>query len=331
MKIRKFFAGILVLMFAIITLPTLFVQSLTSTYLNVDFYEGPVIDKSYDYLALFLNNEISKDEEVTNYLAASDVKEIIEKYFPKQAFSEIAQDFVSQLKSLNDDRRAEDITVSLLPLKEHIDDLAADVAYRVVDSIPACADFDEEDLAAFTKEEGLPSCIPPQIERTELEGPLRREIKRAMQETIPDKFSPVVENNGGNVGEKIGLHQMISVFQYIHLILPLFLLILLLLIMLIIYKPYTSIMKFVGSALALGGIFGLILAQLMSQIPAYISKYAYDEAEIDKLRELYSFLFAFVTDKMTVYSIFFAGCGALIFFLGIYLKHHHSIQKSLDA
>ncbi|MFC1655245.1 hypothetical protein ACFL3C_00050 [Patescibacteria group bacterium] len=331
MKIRKFFAGILVLMFAIITLPTLFVQSITSTYLNAGFYEGPVIDKSYDYLASFLNNEISKDDEVTEYLASSDVKEIIEQYFPKQAFQEIAQDFVSQLKSVNDERRAEDITVSLLPLKEHIDDLAADVAYRVVDSIPTCENFDEEDLATFTQQDGLPSCIPPQIERSELEDPMRREIKRAMQESIPDRFSPVVESSGGGGEEEVGLHQVVSVFQYIHLILPLFLLILLLLIMLIIYKPYTSIMKFVGSALALGGVFGLIAAQLMSQIPTYISEYAYDEAEIDKLRELYKFLFAFVTDKMTIYSIFFAGCGALIIFFGIYLKHHHSVQKSLDA
>lgn len=318
-------------MFAIITLPTLFVQSITSTYLNTDFYTGPVIDKSYDYLASFLNNEISKDEEVTEYLAASDIKEIIEQYFPKEAFQEIAQDMVSQLKSVNDERRAEDITVSLLPLKEHIDDLSADVAHRVIDSIPDCTDFDEEDLAAFAQQEELPSCIPPQVSRTELEDPIRREIRRAMQESIPDKFSPVLESNGGAADGEVGLHQVVSVFQYIHLILPLFLLILLLLIMLIIYKPYTSIMKFVGSALALGGVFGLVAAQLMAQIPAYVSKYTYDQIEADKLRELYSFLFAFVTDRMTIYSIFFAGCGALIIFLGIYLKHHHTVQKSLDA
>lgn len=331
MKIRKFFAGILVLMFALISLPTLFVQSLTSTYLNTDFYEGEMIDKSYEYLAYFLNNEMSKDEEVKEYLAASDIKEIIEKYFPKESFQEIAQDFVSQLKSVNDQRRAEDITVSLLPLKQHIDDLASDVAFRVIDNIPDCLDLSDEELAAMSQQEGLPSCIPVQVGRSQFEEPLRREIKRAMQEVIPDNFSPVVETSTNEAEREVGLQQIVSVFQYVHLILPLFLLILLLLIMLIIYKPYTSIMKFVGSALLLGGTLGIVAAQLMNQIPAYISGYAYDEIEMDKLRELYMFIFGFVTNRMTIYSIFFAGAGVLIVFLGLYLKHHHTVQKSLDA
>jgi hypothetical protein len=326
MKVRKLFASLLVLIFAILTIPTLFIQSITSTYLNPDFYQGPVVDKSYDYLISVLSDEVGMDEDVKQYLTASDIKEVISTHFQKEAFQEVIQDFMSQMKTINGDRGGEKISVSLMPLKENIEPLSADVAERIVSKIPSC---ETDDLESFNNVDGLPSCIPPQISRTEIEDPIKREIKRAMQENIPDNFSPVIESSIGESEQEVKWPQIFSFFQYIHLILPLFLLILLLLMMLIIYKPHTTIMKFVGAAFTIGGVFSIMVAQIFVQIPTYIP--TYEVGDIEEVRELYTFLISFITDKMTTYSLYFIGVGLVIFLLGIYLKKHLHIQQSLES
>jgi hypothetical protein len=313
MKVRKLIASLMVLIFAFVCLPTIFIQSLTSTYLNPTFYEGPVLTKSYDFLVSFLVKEIEKQEDVSQYIKPADIKELITTYFPKSTFKEIAQDFISQIKNINK-RGVDEINVSLMPLKENIEDLSQETAHRIISEIPVCSSFNEEDLINFNKNE-IPSCIPPQVEPLEIENSLAKQLKREFNEKIPDKFSPVLQRSTQEFEQEINWHQIFSIFEYIHLILPLFLLILLLLIMLIIYKPYTTIMKFIGSAFLLGGIFGLIGGQIFAQIPILLNDLFIENEKF----ELYDFLFSFIVRKMTIYSLFFAGIGLVMIIFAIFM------------
>ena len=165
--------------------------------------------------------------------------------------------------------------------------------------------------------------------------PVKRVLKESLESgtDIGASFAATIEGefviDMKNLGqENAELKEVIDAFGYIQMILPLVLLILLFFMMIIIYKPHTLIMKYVGGALTLGGIFSIISAQLLIQIPALtLNKDNLGDMmleEVNQLRDLYSFLLNFIVEKMTVYSVYFIGIGVLIFFAGYYISHFHS-------
>lgn len=331
MILRKTIAFVLIILFALLVIPTIFIRSLAKTYVNPDFYEAEVITESYDYMVSFLSNQIEKDTKISKYFEAQDIEEIIKTHFTIDAVQEVVQDFVSQLKGVSDKRKDDAITVSLIPLKANIENLADDVSVKMMNTIPTCATEEEIELLSQETQEGeLPSCIPTESIRSELTVKLKREIERGMNEIIPGEFSIDLTTNGE--GGETQLKQIVFVLNYAQMILPLFLLVLLLLIMLVIYKPHTLIMKYIGGALSLGGIFGLVSIQLIAQIPtATISSEAIPgllENELLGLREFYSFLLGFVTKQMTLYSLYFLGTGLVIFFVALYIRQFNYVKTN---
>jgi len=107
MKLRKAIAALLVFIFALVALPTLFLRSIASTYLNPDFYEGKVIDQTYEYTVDFISDEVSKEKDVKNYFAKEDIDEMIRKYLPASFMQDLVKDFTAQLNGINEGMRGE--------------------------------------------------------------------------------------------------------------------------------------------------------------------------------------------------------------------------------
>lgn len=328
MVLRKTIAVICVILVTLLILPFLFFRSISNTYLNPEFYEGPVLEESYDQLISFLSEEIRKDEKVAEYFTLGEVGEIIKSNFPREDIEIILQDFVSQLKGIEDRRKGDAITVSLVPVKNNIDDLSEDVSKRIVSDIPVCDP--EIDMQNIPRDNlGMPECIPVNVSKDKIQAPLKNELEKELNNIVPGEFS--IDLTTGFEEEKTYLNQAVKIIEYTQLMLPFFILILLLLIALVIYKPYNLIMKYIGAGLLSGGLLTLIAVQFMNRIPQLTINEknlpAMTEIDLEKVRNLYDILISFITSRMTNYSLYFIGIGVVIILIGLYIKHYYGGLK----
>ena len=140
-------------------------------------------------------------------------------------------------------------------------------------------------------------------------------LEKNMSDMIPGEFS--LDLNAAGEGDTASFTQLLFIFKYAQMMLPLFMLILLLLMTLIIYKPYTRTVKFIGTSFALGGVLSLVAGQLFAQIPD-----AFKES-INGMNSFYSYLIDFVVACINTYSLYFIGIGALVILIGFYLSHYY--------
>jgi hypothetical protein len=313
MKLRIAIAVLLTLIFALLTIPTFFIRSIVKTYLNPAFYEGPVIEESHEYLIEFLNEQVAEDENVAIYFNEADIDELTRKTITSDDLRVVVQDFIAQMNNISDGRKSNVIAVSLMPLKENIPDMASSIASNIIEQTPDCEE-EIDDLEAFISN-GLPNCIPVEIEKSAIENPLALEIEKNLYDMIPGEFS--LDLNSAEAGDAAAFTQLLFILKYAQMILPLFMLILLLLMSLIIYKPYTRIMKFIGGSFLLGGVFALAAGQLFSQIPDIYKD------SINGLNSFYSFLIDFIVGKINIYSVYFIGVGALVILVAFYLSQYY--------
>ncbi|MBN1494719.1 hypothetical protein JW911_03220 [Candidatus Peregrinibacteria bacterium] len=314
--IRKSTAILLILIFALLTLPTLFVRAVSTTYLDPGFYEGQMLDEVYNYTSDYISEEIAKDEKVSKYYNKQEIQEFLEESFTKDNLRDISKDFISQLKALGEKRKTDAIKISLLPIKENITKMSGQIAIKIVAGIPDCTDEDAVILDAQ-----MPECVPASVQRMELELQVKREIERNLTDVIPGEFT--LDLDTGENAYDAKLTDMLSIIKYIEMILPLILLIVLLLIMLIIYKPYTTVMGFSGAALISGGVFGLVFAQLLNYLPSMIAS-----GQEQQIVNIYSLVFGVLTQKITVYAVYMGAVGLVIVLAAIFLKKsHHNPEK----
>ncbi len=328
MKLRRAIAVLLVLVFALVALPALFLKSISSTYLNPNFYEGKIIDKSYEYIVDFVSGEVAKEEDVKDYFSENEIKEMITKYVPSSLVHDIAVEFTTQLKNINDGRKKDSIVVSLLPVKENMGLIANDISGKIVTDIPACeVSEDEEDS---TEEEEFeveyvderPACIPPDFDTTEIVAKIKHEIEKELNNIMPGEFTLELAIEDEN---QATFRQMISFVSYLEIILPLIMIVFLLLIALFVYSPYSLVSKFTGSALFLGGVFGLAASQLLRHVPSLtVTQANFPDMlteDLTYLNEIYSFFLGFVVERMSIYSLYMLGIGIVFILLGLYLHH----------
>lgn len=323
MKLRKAIAALLVLVFAFVALPTLFLRSISSTYLDPDFYEGEVVDQTYEYIVDFISDEVTEEKDVSDHFAKEDIDQMIRKYVPASLMQDLVRDFTAQLKGITEGRKDDTIVVSLMPIKENMGLIAQDIAEKVVENIPACELAPDEEIEMEYIDGNL-VCIPEGFNTAEVIQSVKHEVEKELNNIIPGEFT--LELSSGD-SDQATLRQIMSFVDYLQIILPLFMLVFLLLMALFIYSPYSLISKFTGSALLLAGVFGLGASQLLKQIPSLtITQTNFPDLlveEISYLSEIYSFFIGFVVERMSIYSLYLLGMGIVIVLLGLYLHHFH--------
>ena len=313
MLIRKIFAGVLVIVVALITIPTVFVRSITSTYLNPDFYDGEVVDESYEYGVPFLSKTIYEDPRLSDYYTVPEVNTLVRKYFSIDHARVLAKDFATQLKSVIDGRKDDAIIVSLEDFRAQVKPLADEVSGDLVSGIEMCAEDDDLKLYEVPADE-LPRCIPVEDGREKVKEIFKKDLERDMNNVISTEFEFDITADGR---EDIHLKQFVQVFKSAQAILPLFLVIGLLFIILVIYKPKSVVAKFVAFTLFLGGVLSLITSQFVYPILEIMLKAGRGGFKVEEL-EVSKFLLNFVVEKMMTYSFYFIGVGVVLFVLGLY-------------
>jgi len=330
MLIRKIFASVLVVAIALITIPTVFVRAVTSTYLNPDFYDGEVVDEAYEYSVPFLSEAIYKDQKIGDYYTLEEVNVMVRKYFVIDYARALAKDFATQLKSVIDGRKEDAIIVSLEDFRAQINPLADEVAADLVSDIEMCAEDDDLKLYEVPSNE-LPRCIPVEDGRAKVQDIFKKDLERDMNNVISTEFVFDLTTDGHE--DDIHLQQFVQVLKYAQSILPLFLIVGLLFIILVIYKPKSLVIKFVSFAIFLGGVFSLIASQFISRIPEITltakNMPGYQVNELEQFKDFYKFLLNFVIERMMLYSIYFVAVGVVLFVLGLYFAMSEKRQKGL--
>jgi len=329
MLIRKIFAGILVIIIILVTIPTIFVRSITSTYLNPDFYDGEVLNGSYEYSVPFLSQAIYEDSRIIDYYTIEEIEVMVRKYFSINYAREIVKDFATQLKSVIEGRKDDAIVVSLENFKAQIKPLADEIASDLVSEIEMCDEEDDLKLYEVPTNE-LPRCIPVEDGREKVKDIFKKDLERNMNNLISAEFEFDLTTDGHE--DDIHLKQFVQVFKYAQTILPLFLIIGLLFIVLVIYKPKSLVVKFISVAIFFGGVLSLITSQFVLRIPEIMLSAnnisGYQIGDLDGLKEFWKFLLDFVVERMMLYSFYFIGVGVVIFVLGLYFSMSEKKERN---
>lgn len=325
MKIRKTIAAVLVLVFALVALPTLLLRSVASTYLEPTFYEGEVVEQTYEYVIEYIGREVIAEDEINNYYTQNEVEQLLRESIPVSIMEGFADDFAVQLQSIYDGRKDDTIVISLKPVKDSIDRISEDVAQKVISDIPSCeVDEGEDEDRAVEYTDNKPVCIPQGFDTDPILQTIKHDVARQLNDRIPGEFKLELSTQES---DQASIKQIISFTGYLQIILPLFLLVMVLLIALFVYEPYSLVGLFTGGALLLAGIFGLIATQLMRRLPfVAITPSQYPELteqQLSYLREIYGFFTWFILEKMNTYSLYFLGIGLIIVLFGLYLRHFH--------
>ena len=324
MKLRKTIAALLVLIFALVAVPTLFLRSIASTYLNPNFYEGKVVEQTYEYVVDFIADEAVKEKDINAYFSKDDIKDLIYKYISADIMQGLVKDFTTQLKGINDGRKNGAIIISLAPIKENMSLMAGDITTKIIENTKICETDEENVIEDIKYVDGKLACIPREANIAEITQEIKHKVEKELNNVVPGEFTLELsaESNGNG-----SLKQIMSFVDYLQIILPLIMLVFLLLMALFIYSPYSVISEFTGFALLLGGVFGLIASQLLRQIPSIAVTQSnlpdLDALEISNLQEIYSFFISFIVERMSVYSLYLLGMGIVIFLFGLYLRHFH--------
>ncbi|MBD3156646.1 hypothetical protein GF369_02345 [Candidatus Peregrinibacteria bacterium] len=325
MRIRKTIAAVLVLVFALVALPTLLLRSVASTYMQPNFYKGEVVEQTYEYVIEYVGQEVMNEEDIRNYFTQKEIEQMLKDSIPLSVMEGLAGDFAGQLQSIYDGRKDDTIVVSLKPIKDSTDTIAENVAQKVMSGIPAC-EVDEEDEIEVTIEyvDNKPTCIPPDFDTERIMQTVKHDIEKELNDRIPGEFTLELATEES---DQANLKQIISFIDYLQIILPLFLLVMVLLIALFVYTPYSLVSLFTGIALLLAGVFGLIAAQLLRRLPFIAvtpARYPeFNEQQLSYVREIYVFFMHFIVNQMSTYAAYFLGIGLVVVLFGLYLRHFH--------
>lgn len=330
MMLRKTIAVICAILVVLLMLPFLLFRTVANTYLNPEFYEGPILEESYERFTSFVTDKMLEDEMISNEFSIDEIRQIVYENFPKDNLRLILNEFVLQLRGMNGRRKDGAITVSLMPLKNNINDLADDISNRIISQIPLCPV--DDDLQELSYDDlGLPICIPVTVDINQVRESLQHELQIELNNAIPGEFS--VDLTAGADEGRTYLNQTVSIIEHLHLMLPFAILMLLLLIALLIYSPYHTIAGYIGSSLFSGGLLTLIGVQVINRIPALTvnEQNMPDllEAELKELRSLYEVLIGFASEKMFVYSLYFMGIGAVLTLFAMYIKQYHDRSEKI--
>lgn len=300
--IRKFFAGILVLVFCSVLPPLIIAQSFSMSLLNEDALVHEFVPQSFDTASTLLAEQFSrKPEEITLF------KERIHSAITPEIYSELmALPVHAFFQGVKEIQPKSPLTFNLQPLKDALLKRLPEIAKK----FPACP-ANESTTGAMR------FCKPK-----EFSDPKRFE---QFLNTIVDKQMPArisLKNPDASSGI---LKTMLAVQKNLLIIIGVVSGVLLLLIALIIFSPAASVLKWVGSTIAEMGLLVALFVLSMIKLPEIATRVnILTSTQIDAI----SLLIKFIFEGIQLWSYFIIAGGIIIYIVGIFVKPkvHNSKQ-----
>lgn len=261
MFFRRVLAAFLALMFVGVSIVSFVLFGLTSTFLRQDFYTEDLKQPAYDFLVSSTILSIQENGGVLNdYFSETDLRHELYTVFPEPLFERMLNELVDQVVKAGVDMDGP-LTLKLSTYRESLLTLAHNLSYRIFESLPECAADEIPDEG----ENGLPTCVPADVEYNDVSAPLTRQFEEAVYGSIPGQIevnqNDVLKANGVNVETVLLRVETLKNIFYVSL------LVLIALMALVIYRPFGGILMIEGVAFVASGVVGLLVGTLLRMIP----------------------------------------------------------------
>lgn len=299
--IRKFFAGILVLVFCSVLPPLIIAQSLSMSLLNEDALVREFIPQSFDLAASLVAEQFSrKPEEITLF------KERIHSAITPEIYSELmALPVHAFFQGVKEIQPKSPLTFNLQPLKDALLKRLPEIAKK----FPACPANEPTGAMRF--------CKPK-----EFSDPKRFE---QFLNTIVDKQMHSRISLGNPNGSSEILKTTLVVQKNLLTIIGVVSGVLLFLIALIIFSPASSVLKWIGSTIAEMGLLVALFVLSIVKLPEIATRVKIlTSTQVDAI----SLLIKFIFEGIQLWSYFIIAGGVIIYIVGIFVKPkvHNSKQ-----
>jgi len=235
--VRKFFAGLLLVLFTLLSLPFALGASALSLFLNRDFYTGNFSNELYDFVGDTL---VEKSVEMKLPVSGDEAAEVFKAVISEEDMRDLVGAVWDELAGLRVDESGATIVklpVDLIAAKS--DKFAAAMATQMVEKIPKCGSG-----------QNLPenfSCLPESLAKEDLELLLKRVLDQEIFSSLPDQFvlnTNLPEDFSGGI-----LEYLKRVLNVTLLACALIFLLILFLIGLIIFRPWSRIFKWISATI----------------------------------------------------------------------------------
>lgn len=242
--VRRFFAGILLTLFLGLSIPLFLIWGSYNVLADKDFYTGEFLDITLS----FSIDQIVDQFDVNKFssLNGLEIRDIVKKAITKGDIELMINAFIDQI--VNTEVSAEDKVNLKLPLDWLVlkfDTISNSIAEALYLELPNCTDIDSIEELKQNREEL--KCIPKNLAEEDFKIQVSAILDREVFSEIPDDFvfdmkvSPGVTGSLGEFLEKI-IHSIFIAGLAISVILLIF-------IALIIFRPFSSILMWEGTAL----------------------------------------------------------------------------------
>lgn len=275
-------------------------------------------------------------------ISSSEIGEVVEQAIPQKWLEDEVGGLLDRFFTwFYSDQETLDLTISFVPVKAGLEDALIQITEKTVQNIPSCTSDQLQKLQAGDQSV---LCLPPGTSPRELEQSLNAVSQnpefQSLLESIPSEFN-ILEmidqsKSKNNAASKSSLDYLIDFRNYAHFIflilnlLTASLFVLLVVIALLTWRPFSSVLKAVGTAILIPSLLvflssgaALILARFM-KLSRFLtlnpsgSTPAFNPAILDGVSEIINLLFSRLNLCKVIESgiaIFFALvliiCGAI--------------------
>lgn len=314
MIFRRAIAVILVFLFIISSVVTFVTFAVSKTFLEPEFYRGPVQEDMHDFAVKAIAHLlIENDELVADHFTEADLRWEIEQVFSLSVFSEIGNDIADDVESLreNPDRP---VTISLKLVRESMFTLAHNLSFKLFEAIPEC----EGSVVPEVTTRGLPTCIPAGVEYDKVISPYSEQFEKAIFASIPEQVQIDLTSTAAN-----GDIALANIFYWIgsaKSVLYIVLVSILVLIAIIIYKPFVDVLLFEGLAFLVGGALGYILSLFLEGLPKSSTEQWGNIAMQEDIQQFIGNMVSYVTTEIQKIALIFVAFGAVMILVKVFLQ-----------
>lgn len=314
MIFRRILAGILVFVFIVSSLAAFLVFGISNTFISPDFYSEDLSDETYNFLvSATVKNVTNENDFIEKNFTEADLRREITEVFPKPVYDKMLSQLIRELDTLEDDP-SKPLTLKLTTYRESLLTLAHNMSYQVFESIPKC----EEGEIPEETDSGLPSCVPDAVEYNLVAEPFTEEFEKAIYSAVPEQVQIDLNASVGNEG--FMLSNVFQAIDTLKIVIYAVLLGSLILIVLLIWKPFASILSYLGLAFFTGGLSGVIVSYLLPMLSPVVAEKVNGELLIEDIRVLTDKIFFLFGVEIQKGAYIFLALGALLILIRLFIK-----------
>jgi len=315
MTIRRMIGSFLVFLFIIVALPTFVVFALSRTFLDLNFFSSNATEPAYQLMVNAIGYNIyTKDPLIQKYFTADDVHKIVADTVPIDLFKVTMKDFTDDLELVKTQPQ-HPLTINLKPYRDNLEKVAQQLAIHIFQALPACK---STELPEFN-EDGIATCVPDGTNYDVVAGPLSKAFETAVLNSLPDTVDlSLAKNQNGSMftyifdsAEKVKFYAIGT------------LMVLIVLLAFVLYRPFTTIVRFEGVAFLFSGFLGFLMSVWLGAVPPwFVQSYAQKNESILKalggdalVTKYFQQIFGIFTAEIFKISFVFLALGAILLFI----------------